>query len=1009
MVLLLSLSSESTIVLAATSPLQCGTTATSLPSSCVGVSTHGPLVNEVIFSINPSVLPSALSSGAIQAAEWTFTVANFNSITSSSIAKGVAAAYNAYGIAFNTIAPYANNLYFRQAIAYLVDYSYMKGTVLSGGEAGTAEANVMPCTSYPGACTTSAGSPPYGLNPEQAWKDLASAGLVPSKNCAPTYNATCMSATSWDVGEGFYGYANPTGGYATLGACPGATPDFVAGSKCAFSPTFYYRNDDPLRDEPSVQLCTVDAPMVGLALNCVGIPSTSAHPDVYTPAGLAINCVLGSGLTNGKKGTCDAEGDSSAAVTYNPATGYNTLNGSPVTVSGLFNSTIVNGTAAVSPTDGWSMYTYGWGLSDYYTFPYSFFNTAFIGSPNFVDFVNPQMDYYTNALIYATTPVSICTATVGSCGAQNAAQQVANLLITQLPYIGYFYSTELYAVEAAGWTGYSNLPAYGPSTEVGLGYTLLNVHPTSSAYGVGNPSSTYKIALHAVGDQSGLNPLYYTNWVWQSDIYSSIYDAPLATPPTLDTTPNAFINWMTVEPTTTMNGVAGIVNYDSIVQAFNGTTGTGTNWFNFGDLANPSAPNFGNNETGPDGSANVANNITDGQVVTLTFRNNLTWTDNVPVTAKDYQFSLYAWDIAGDSGTNTPLASTSAPPSGLIATELLSATGGSCSVAANTCMQIKMFVGSNSVWNLASLIVDVLPWHILDNFVTSGLSPSPTSALDLTQPSTSTATDAASDLSFCPVTTCLISDPTWMQYLPNLEVGSSAYYLSSYKEPPNGAAVITANANWDRAPWTVIAGLPENLHSSSFIFSTTISQFTYNPESTAFTYPGDSTSLASHATGYVGINNATVSIQLYNSTGFAVGSPVPMNTSGTDGVYTSSVPTSGLTAGEYEVVVNGTYSFLGLARTWYQASGFTFQPVVVTTSSTTTTIITSTTSTSSSTSTSKMTSTTSNTTSTTSTTTTSSSTYVYVGAAVIVIIVVVAAVYIMRRGPRKEPGTQSKS
>jgi len=908
-ILLLSLSSTSAIV-SATSPLQCGTTATSLPSSCVGVSTHGPLVNEVIFSINPSVLPSALSSGSIQAAEWTFTVANFNSITTASIAKGVAAAYNAYGIAFNTIAPYMNNVYFRQAIAYLVDYVYMKGTVLSGGEAGTAEANFLPCTSYPGACTSSS---PYTLNPTQAWKDLALAGLIPSTNCAPTYSTTCMKTTTWDVGPGFYGYASPTSGYIALGTC---TSTYSSNpSTCVFSPTFYYRNDDPLREEPSVQLCTVDAPMVGLALNCVGIPDTSAGTDIYGPAGLAINCVLTSAPGSG---TCGSKDWSTAAVTYDPTTGYNVL-----PTGGLFNSTVVNGTSSVVPTDGWSMYTYGWGLSAYYTFPYFFFNTAFAGTDNFPNYYSAAMDYYTNALIYAVKPISTCTAVVGSCGAQNAADEVATLLITQLPYIGYFYSTELYAVEAAGWTGYSNLPAYGPSTETGLGYTLINVHPTSSAYGVGTPTSTYKIALHAVADQSGLNPLYHTNWVWQSDIYSSIYDSAFGTPPTLDTTPNAFINWMTVEPTTTMNGVKGIVNYNDIVSAYSGTTGTGANWFNFGCQTSTCPKNNGNSGTGPDAYATTGQPISGGQVITITFRNNLTWTDNVPVTAKDYQFSLYAWDIAGDSGTMTPAQYSLAPPSGLIATELLSATGGKCSVAANTCLQIKMFIGSNSVWNLASVVVDIMPWHILDHFVTSGLSPSPTSALDLTQPSTSKATDAASS-SFCPTKTCLISDPTWMQYLPNLEVGSSAYYLSTYKEPPNGAAVITANANWDRAPVSVIATLSANKHSAAFPFKETITQYTYNPKTTTFSYPGDTAKLASHATGYVGINNATVTAQIYTLTGVAVGKPITLKSS-TNGVYTATIPTTGLKAGTaYEIVVTGTYHFLGLPRTWYQATGFTF-------------------------------------------------------------------------------------
>jgi len=163
-----------------------------------------------------------------------------------------------------------------------------------------------------------------------------------------------------------------------------------------------------------------------------------------------------------------------------------------------------------------------------------------------------------------------------------------------------------------------------------------------------------------------------------------------------------------------------------------------------------------------------------------------------------------------------------------------------------------------------------------------------------------------------------------MQYLPNLDIGSGPFYLYTYAGVTSGAGVLNANLNWDRANWQAIAALPANsvAKGSSFSFSETIQQFTYNPTKSTVTFGGDSGSLASGATGMIGITNATGSIQLYNSKGVAVGSPIPLGTS-TNGVYTVSIPTTKLGAGAYEIVVTATYNFLGLARTWYQADGFT--------------------------------------------------------------------------------------
>jgi hypothetical protein len=834
-ILLLSLSSTASIVTATSSPFLC--TSDTVASTCTAVQTHGPLVGAVVFSIvgTDSALKNDLKTGTIQGAEWTLTTASYKSLTgTSAVAEGATGTYTFDGIAFNTLKPYINNVYFRQAIAYLVSYSYITTDVLSGGLAGVASPNTMPCTQYPSACY--AGTNPYALNTQvNAYKDLMKAGLHPNPSCGVTPTAKCLKTIkNWYVGPGDKAGGLTCTKTSTL-------------SKCIFSPLFYYRNDDPLRMGAATNLCSVTAPAIGFHINCKGIPDSSAGADVYTPAFTAYT-----------------------AGTYNPATGYNS--------APKANAVFVNGTKTKTSQDAWSMYTFGWITSAYYTWPWYFYNSA--GPDNFVGFYNKGIDYYTNNLLFATKLSSPCTSAVNSCGAEQAATKAAGLLISALPYVGFFYENQLYAVYQTGWTGYANLPSTGPGTSTGLYYTLLNVHPTSSTY---SPTSTFKLGLHSVADVGGMNPLYATEWVWQADIWGSIYDAPLAAPPTQLTTPNVFLNWMTT-------------SYS--VAPFTGSTGTGAGWFQFlaPGLFKP-APQ-------------VANTIKNGEVITFNFRNNLTWTDNVPVTANDYNYSLYAWNIAGSNGADTPLTGSLSSASGLIADHVVSPT------------EIQIYIGSDSIWNLASVNVGVLPQHILGNFNITGIATTSGLALDLTQPSTSTSGQAASS-PFCGLTAaCMHSDPTWMQYLPNLEVGAGPFYLYTYTLASGGE--LLANPNYQRAPWAAIAALPANTVTAGtpVSFATTIQEFTYNPGTSAFAVTGD-TPLASGSTGYVGINNATATVQVYTSAGVAVGTPITLTATGTNGAYTASIPTTGLSAGAYEVVVTGTYNFLGLARVWYQASGFT--------------------------------------------------------------------------------------
>ena len=102
-----------------------------------------------------------------------------------------------------------------------------------------------------------------------------------------------------------------------------------------------------------------------------------------------------------------------------------------------------------------------------------------------------------------------------------------------------------------------------------------------------------------------------------------------------------------------------------------------------------------------------------------------------------------------------------------------------------------------------------------------------------------------------------------------------------------------------------------------------------------------------------------------------MGSPISL-TAGSGGTYSASIPTSSLSPGLYEVVVNATYTFLGLQRTWFQAEGLQVGSSAISTTTTPTAT---------------------NSTATTSTTTApvDYTPYIYGGIAIVVIIVIAVA------------------
>jgi ABC-type transport system substrate-binding protein len=849
------------LTFSATSVAYASTTGIALTPS--QVDTHGPRINAVLFSVisSDASLESSLSSGTIQAAEWTFTVGSFNSMASNpSVYENSTIGYTWEGIAFNTVHPYMNNVHYRQAIAYLTDYSYIQTTVLSG-VAGTATPDVLPVAGY--GFMAGNEPAPYAFSTTSAAAALIAAHLFPCNGGTPATATTAGPSTTWYVASG----------------CTGTV----------FSPTLQYRSDDPLRTGVALGLIA-NAAEIGLVFNVEGIAGSGGR--IYGPS---IGAVISPGL-------------------YNSTTGYN----SPP---------VVNAADANSSADAWDMYTYGWVTSDNFEAQAEFWNSAFMGSSiNFVNFYNRTMDYYSNAVLYATTIA----------GADAAAINIAKVEMQQLPYLNSYFENTLFADFVQGWTGYANEPTVGPNTGGGIYYTLLNVHPTNTLVG-----GTLNYAVHEQADSSGMNPIYNTNWVWQADLWGEVYDTPLATPPTLFTTVNSFLNYMTT-------------SYS--VAPYTGKIPGGS--FYFQAKYETATTGCGKKLTSPC-YYTVPKAITNGETVTFNFAKNITFTDGVPFTAKDYQFSLYIWDLAVKQTTQadveTPDTGLMTGPSGLIASHV---------TVSKTVDSITIYINSNSVWNLADVVVPVMPQHLLQYFNPDHIATG-AETLDTTLPYVSdvgylTASTPANTTTHLGAIT-VPKAPKWVTYEPNMEVGTGPFALSVYSET-TGAGELTANVNYFRSAWYADINATTNTFAPNHIYTNnfTISMYIYNP--TSATYCG----VAAGTNGYCGITgkvsgassvktskvvtleycttapvgtgpptNCTTLAGTYNLVQYIVKSCTPTGTvvggkcpkgdklvkTPTD-QYVLTLPTTTMAAGYYEVILQTSFSFQGLSRTWYQATGF---------------------------------------------------------------------------------------
>jgi len=646
-----------------------------------------------------------------------------------------------------------------------------------------------------------------------------------------------------------------------------------------FSPLFYYRNDDPLRTSVATILVSA-AKDIGFSINAVGISDEESDGTIYG----------------------SSEGDVIATGGYcvgGPNAGYNECPPAKV-----------NETSSALAADNWDMYTFGWVASSAFVFQGGEeWASSFDSSVDFGAFINNSMDYYANQVLYAPTLAQ----------SSAAAQKVALAFSQSIPGVISFYENYLYADYINGWTGFAGEPATGPNTVAGWYYTALNAHPTS---GIGG---TLDYGIHGIPAIGSLNPIYGTNYVWQADAgYDLIYDSPLATPPLYFTTPNAYMAWMTSgsDPDAPAGSVACVPGQGGTVPGcqiapYSGLTPA--NGFNF-QAENKQGSGVG-----------VQSKIVNGQAITFTFDQNITFADNVPLTASDFNYSLFAFNVAISPELPTaysPLIGSLAGPLGLWATTIN-----------NNGYSITMYMNDSAVWNVLDVDVPVLPAHVF-NFLNINVADTYDSGVDFSLP-------------YVPATTALPGSaqgtaPASITFLNTLNFASGPFWLETINEA-TGSGIEHAMVGYFRSSWyDNLANEEVALKGGSITLTSYPSEYIYNP--------GKSTNMSVAAGGYGWVNMTSANLQASNGgsaalsgmtcsatasqysgkpttanifTGKATGTSISSGKtgftatcSGNGQIVISITPGSaGMAKGVYEIAVKATYTFLGEARTWYQYFG----------------------------------------------------------------------------------------
>jgi hypothetical protein len=252
-------------------------------------------------------------------------------------------------------------------------------------------------------------------------------------------------------------------------------------------------------------------------------------------------------------------------------------------------------------SDNWDMY-FG-GAS--YSAPLDPVGTLYFGYGS-AGFVTPfdNTPHFYNSTVEALLDDMFKTSNVTQ--AELDSQQVVQILTYQIPTLNMWWDS--WAIPSLNnhggtyWAGYVDTPGFGTWTfSVGY-YTLLNLHMVDSN---GNPitGGNAIVNLHEAPDDFNI---FFATSVYDFDVLNSIFfDTAVVAPPGAPYA-GTMIPWMLTSAPTVYVGV---------------------------------------NTTTPHGY-----NIVDGTEATLNFMNNITWQDNVPLTAADFNFSIWYANLNGVFG-----------------------------------------------------------------------------------------------------------------------------------------------------------------------------------------------------------------------------------------------------------------------------------------------------------------------------------------------------------------------
>jgi ABC-type transport system substrate-binding protein len=192
--------------------------------------------------------------------------------------------------------------------------------------------------------------------------------------------------------------------------------------------------------------------------------------------------------------------------------------------------------------------------------------------------------------------------------AQADSQQAVQIASQQLPILNMWWDAiiipSLNNANGQYWTGYVNVPSFSTWTFTTGYYTILNAHQFDPATGKTITGGTLTVNMHEAPDDFNV---MNAESVYDFDIISPYYDSPMNTNPA-NPSLTTLIPWMV----TSMPNV---------------TTGVTT--------------------TTPHGY-----NIVNGMTITYNFYNNITFSDNVRVTADDFNFSLWYQNLNGATLSN---------------------------------------------------------------------------------------------------------------------------------------------------------------------------------------------------------------------------------------------------------------------------------------------------------------------------------------------------------------------